>query len=162
MCDDRLRPSAVQSNKQFVFGSLLSRDTTSRLLNEVRNSYLTLNKEKQTDLSEDDLLIDTVKPVPHTPAQNDKCVSSDNATITDQIHVDDQIEHHKSDSTSLRRQRRSSSLKSTVKETTEHDLSSTNRKPTTKLLNHSEKFDLNYVLLKLASFKSILSTDLRG
>lgn len=74
-------------------------------------------------------------------------------------HLDHPEHHVVSKLDSLRRHRRSSSLKS-AKETPDGEL----KKPLNpaKLLNENESFvDFNSVLLKLSSIKSILRVDLR-
>ena len=144
----------------------------------MRSSYQ--SKEKTTDFSEDDLLESSLKL--NSTLKRDSQDSNAGELISlkefkdispnsKHLHSDDahflehsldkhleHPEHHKLDS--LRRHRRSSSLKSSsAKETPDGEL----KKQQAKLLNESESFvDFNSVFLKLSSIKSILRVDLKA
>lgn len=146
----------------------------------MRGSYQ--SKEKTPDFSEDDLLDSSLKlnSTLKRDSQdanatelislkdfkdinlNKKHMHSDETHhlehSLDKHHLEHHPEHHVGKLDSLRRHRRSSSLKS-AKEAPDAEL----KKPQSKLLNENESFsDFNSVLLKLSSIKSILRVDLKG
>ena len=172
------------------FCSSLPSRSPDQLLNEVRGSYR--SKEKPiTDFSEDDLLESSLKlnstlkrdsQDSNAGAElislkefkdinlNKKHSHSDDAHHLEHSldthhldkHLDHHPEHHAGKLDSLRRHRRSSSLKSsTTKETPDGELKKQLNQA--KLLNENESFvDFNSLLLKLSSIKSILRVDLKG
>lgn len=150
---------------------MLSRESTFKLLNDVRGSYVNLNNlNKTTDQSEDDLLDGTLKPLKPSnvskltelkPSKELELESSfietKNKPKDDSLGRLSKLDTISNFSTLTKRHQRSNSLRQFNSKETKFDDQLNNQ---TNLLNNTKFYDP--LIHKLSSFKSILKFDLKG